>query len=67
MVALRVRAELFAPTVTVTEPLPEPLIGDAVIQDALDETDQTQPSAALTLIAALPPAAGTGIVVVDSV
>lgn len=66
-VAVRELAALLAATVTVTDPLPDPLDGVAVTQAALAATDQAQPSAALTLTVALPPPASTETVVLDSV
>jgi hypothetical protein len=66
-VALRAAAAPLAATVTVTDPLPDPLAGDSVTHVAPDEADQAHPTAVVRLTVPAPPAAGTEMVVVDSV
>jgi hypothetical protein len=56
-VALRDKTELLALTVSVTDPLPDPLDGDTVTQAVVDEADQPHPAATFTVRVALAPPA----------
>ena len=66
-VALRDEVTLLGPTVTVTEPSPDPLAGNTVAHVALDDAAHVQPACAVTVIAALPPPAATDTVAGDTV
>jgi len=68
MVTVPVRGEVLvlAAIVNVALPLPEPLVGAAVIQDAPEEVVHAQPEAVVTDTVTVPPAAATDRLVDDT-
>jgi hypothetical protein len=65
--ALRASADVLAAMISVTEPLPLPLVGETVTQPALDAAAHEQPAMVVTVTVALSPPAAADIVAGDTV